>query len=275
MRMFLDMYVARNLLLLASLPVVLSAIPAVASPKAQIMIVGVSHLVSAADSNNSKKFDPLSPKRQAEIADAMEHLARFKPTKVMVEAPYGLAKFQERYSAYLGGSYVLGPNEVYQYGFRLAKMAGAPSIYPIDMQQGFPFDFDAVKASARKNGQSAVLSAADAATRPLFARENDVAYSGTILETLRLLNLPQNLQTDAGWYAYIDGVGSGSDYAGADLVSFWYARNLHIFANIRRSIDSPNDRVVVFMGAGHAHLLRSFVELSPDLEFVDPEPYLQ
>ncbi len=244
------------------------------SGRVQVMIVGVDHLVSARDVNNSKKFDPLTPERQAQIIDAMQRIAKFKPTKIMVEDTYGNPRLPDRYAAYRKGAFTLGANEVYQFGFRLAEMVNAPTVYPIDMQ-GFPFDYPGLIASAKKNGQTATFDAANAFTKPVFQKSDDVSYSGTILETLRFLNGPLFQKTSASWYLYIDGIGGGKDYAGADLVSFWYARNLHIFANIRRDIDSPNDRVVVFMGAGHAPLLRSFVELSPDMQLVDPEPYLQ
>lgn len=64
--------------------------------------------------------------------------------------------------------------------------------------------------------------------------------------------------------------GGGNEYPGAEAVSEWYGSNLHIFANLMRLIKSPEDRVLVIYGQGHAKLLRSFVEDSPDLQFVDP-----
>ncbi|MBV9973459.1 MAG: hypothetical protein JO135_09000, partial [Candidatus Eremiobacteraeota bacterium] len=54
---------------------------ATATPKAQLMIVGVSHLVARHDVHNSVFADsPLSQKRQGEIASVVNHLARFRPT---------------------------------------------------------------------------------------------------------------------------------------------------------------------------------------------------
>lgn len=167
----------------------------------------------------------------------------------------------------------MGANEVYQFGFRLAAMSKNPEIYPID-SQGFPFDCDSVKKSADQNHQGAILNEAEAHTKPLRMREQELVEKGTILDLARFLNTDQAIDENGSWYMYRDRIGSGKDYAGADLVAFWYARNLHIFANIMRLTDSPDDRVVIFIGAGHVKLLRDCVQLSPDLEFVDPELFL-
>jgi hypothetical protein len=192
----------------------------------------------------------------------------------MIEAPFGEEKFQERYLAYLQGNYQLGANEIYQFGFRLAALAKNPRIYPVDTTQVFPFDFDAVKKSAEQNRQSRILDDGDAATEPSRAETDRLVEKGTILDLIRDLNTPKAIDGNASWYLYADRVGAGSDYAGAELVSNWYARNLHLFANVMHYADSPDDRVVVFIGAGHVKLLKDCVKLSPDLEFVDPGPYL-
>ena len=56
-------------------------------------------------------------------------------------------------------------------------------------------------------------------------------------------------------------------------VANWYARNLHIYANIAR-VAQPGERVLVIMGSGHRPLLRQFVAESPELELVPAERYL-
>jgi hypothetical protein len=41
------------------------------------------------------------------------------------------------------------------------------------------------------------------------------------------------------------------DWAGADLVSDWFRRNMRIYNNVVRLVDSPDDRVLVIFSAGH------------------------
>lgn len=240
-----------------------------------VMIVGVSHFASHEDLHNSKFGDIMSPEHQRQIAEVVRSLARFHPTKVLIEQPYGDEKILAQYQRYLGGQFTLGTNEVYQLGFRLAATSGDKYIYPIDTNTDFPFDFDGVKASAKRHNQAAVLATAQTRAAPLIQRENELEQHGTIQELLRYLNTPAALDANASWYMYVDRVGAGKDYAGADLVSYWYARNLHIYANVMRSIDSPDDRIVILLGAGHVPQLKEYVRLSPDLELVDPEPYLK
>src|SRR5580658_1513488 len=90
--------------------------------KAQIMIVGVAHLVARHDVHNSQfTDDPLGPKRQAEISAVVGRLAQFRPTKVLVEAPDGDSATIAQYAQYTTGNYDLPASEVYQFGFRLAR----------------------------------------------------------------------------------------------------------------------------------------------------------
>ncbi len=245
-------------------------------PKAQVMIVGVAHLVAKSDLHNAAwSQDALSPAMQAQIVAVVSRLAAFKPTKVMIEAVASDPKYVQRYKEYLRGAYRLGPNEDDQFGYRLAALSHNPTIYPIDTKSGFPFDYDAVVASAKKHGQTAILQQADAHSRPLIRVSDTLEKQSRVLDVLRYLNTPQALSLNASWYMYVNRIGDArGDYAGADLVAFWYARNLHIFANMTHVI-APGDRVVLIIGQGHAAMLDSMVKLAPYLQFVDPESYLK
>lgn len=109
-----------------------SALP-VRAATTQVTILGVSHLVARRDIHNSVFQDsPLSPKRQAQVEDVIKHLARFHPTKVLIEAKYGDPRWAQRYRAYLAGAFTLGAGETHQFGFKLAARAHNSSIYPID-----------------------------------------------------------------------------------------------------------------------------------------------
>jgi len=246
------------------------------APRAKVMIVGVAHFVSRHDVHNASLSDILGPEHQKQIQEVLDHLAPFKPTKVMIEKPYGDATYAEQYRQYLKGAYVLGGNEIYQLGFRLAALAKDASIYPIDTpdDDSFPFDYEGLLAAEKQHGQK-FIAAAEEHWKPFLQRQDDLEQHGTIPDLLRYLNTPEAIAFNAAWYTYADRIGADKDYKGADVVSNWYARNLHMFANIMRCIDSSDDHVVVIVGQGHAYLLRDLVRLSPDLELVDPETYLK
>ncbi|MGB7554813.1 MAG: DUF5694 domain-containing protein [Candidatus Korobacteraceae bacterium] len=216
----------------------------------------------------------MSAKMQAQIAAVTQRLLKFAPNKVMIEAEYQNQTIRQQYQDYVAGKFALGPNENFQYGFRLAAMAGNKAIYPIDVQ-GFPFEYEKLQAFAKAHGQESIMGAADSETFGKFQAGMDAAMrTGRLLDVLRFLNSREALRENEGWYLMIDRIGAGDDYPGADLVSNWWARNLHIFANVLRTIE-PDDRVVLFIGQGHAAILRSFIEDSPAVELVDPEEYLK
>src|SRR5581483_8335305 len=213
----------------------------------QVMVVGVAHFVAKADLHNSTwGSSALSPVMQAQIARITDALARFKPTKVMIEAKADDPVYLERYQAYRGGRYRLGANEREQLAYRLAGALGLPAIYPIDSIGDFPFDYDSVKAAAAKDGQGAILEQADADLQGIISTQNALESASDLIGTLRYLNSGEQLKPDAGWYLYLDLIGADGG-AGQVLTRNWYARNLQIFADIAHGV-KPGDRAIVFIG---------------------------
>lgn len=264
-------------LFLAGLFSLANAAPTAAqTAPAKVMVLGVAHLVAKRDIHNSVFQDsPLSPKRQAQIDEIVARLARFHPTKVLIEAPMGDPKYNARYRQYLAGKYTLGANEIYQFGYKLAARAGDASIYPIDANG--PELIDEKTASGKR--MFAYLTANfTKITAPTFeaflARSDAVERSGTYLDLLRYINTDAAIRANAGWYSVMVGMGQSADNAGAAYVSQWYARNCYIFSNVLNTI-RPGDRVVVMMGQGHEYLLREFVRLNPHLQYVNPLEYLK
>ena len=246
-----------------------------APPASEVMIVGVAHLAARHDVHNSTFTDsPLSPKRQAQIADVVARLARFRPTKVLIEAPMGDPKYARRYRDFLRGAYTLPANEAYQFGFKLAKRAGDATIYPVDTW-GPSIIADDTPAGKRVDAYLiANLPRASAPETTRYLKRDDaLERNGTYLDVLRYLNSDEAIRANAALYSVIDGMGRSTDQAGAAYVAQWYTRNCYIFANIL-SVVKPGDRVVVIFGQGHEYLLRDFVRLHPTLVNVNPLRYL-
>jgi hypothetical protein len=268
----------RHLIPLAAAAAMLMPAPkaqADADGRPQILIVGVAHLEAKADLHNASwGLSVFAPAMQAQIVRLTRALAGFKPTKVMIEARADNPLYVQRYGAYLRGAYRLGSNEDDQLGYRLARLCGLPTVYPIDSTGNFPFDYDAVRAAAAKSGQDALIARANAELAPLVAQSRRMERAGNLLGLLRYLNTDAALRLNAGWYMYLDLIGSPpADDQGERLTSAWYGRNLEIFANIARDLKS-GDRALVFIGQGHAAMLRPMIERSPFLKDVDPERFL-
>jgi len=256
------------LLLFVSAPMLAqSGLKSSAASKPQIMVLGVFHLVSTNNMFTQKQVDTLTPERQQEIREVVERLKAFHPTKIAVEHDYD-GKLNERYQQYLADKYTLRGEETDQYAFRLGKELGLSQIdsiyYPVS------FDPQIAEAYANSHGQKAVCEAARGGAHMLIEQLDNVLTHGTMLDALRFFNSESAIDLNASIYLVLDRIGSGNEYPGSDAVGGWYGCNLRIFANLVRLIASPEDRVLVIYGQGHASLLRSFIKGSPDLQFVDP-----
>src|SRR5215203_3626445 len=102
---------------------------------------------------NLQADDVRSPKRQRELEELTEKLARFQPSKIAIEAPYRNDTWPERYKKYLANDYVLGRNEIEQVGFRLARRVGLPTLHPVDypmwMNGWTPSEMELAKPNAK------------------------------------------------------------------------------------------------------------------------------
>ena len=223
--------------------------------QAEVLVLGVYHMANPGrDIFNMKADDVLAPKRQAEIAELMQILKKFQPTKIAIEADLWGQRIPKEYSDYLAGKYTLTRNENDQIGFRLAKELGHPKIFPVDADGEFPFQ--RVVNYAKASGQSKELEALMSEIQATVKAQNDFLATHTILETLLYMNEDKKVAEDVSFYFRKVEFGEPGDWAGADLVSDWYRRNMRISSNVVDLIESPEERVLVIYGAGHLGWLR-------------------
>lgn len=217
---------------------------------AQVLVLGVYHMANPGhDIFNMKADDVLAPKRQAEIAQLIEVLKRFHPAKIAVEAEVGDDRVPKRYAEYLAGKHELTRNEIEQIGFRLAKQLGHKTVYPVDVEGEFPFQ--RIVNYAKASGRSKELDALMGEIGGMVKAQDQYLASHTVLETLLYMNADDKVAEDVGFDYRAAHFGEPGDWAGADLVSDWFRRNMRIYSNIAQLVDSPNERVLVIFGAGH------------------------
>lgn len=240
-------------LLVAMLAVATTSL-AQSNPRPEILVLGTYHMANPGrDIFNMQADDVLSPKRQQELAQLLDVLRKFRPTKIAIESdPWG--KRPQQYSDYLAGKYELTRNEIDQLGFRLAKELGHKTIYPVDVDGDFPMP--RVTNYAKATGSTQKLEALNASVGEMVKEQGEFLRTHTVLETLEYMNSDAKATKDmAGYFALVP-FGEPGDYAGPDLLSSWYQRNIRIYNNIVRLVESPNDRILVIYGAGHLGWLR-------------------
>jgi hypothetical protein len=255
------------------------AMSAQAAEPIQVMVLGSYHFGNPGkDLNNAKVDDVLTPKRQAEFLEVMTQLARFKPTKILVEMSpqtpdFTIAEYRERGADLLATD----RNEIVQIGYRLALKMGHGDVYAVDEQSKTVdyFPFDKVQAGAAAHGQATRLEPlmAQGAT---WVKDFEAAQK---VKTVRQLLVDQNSPTDGPnemrdfYYAMLD-IGKGAELPGAELNAAWYLRNAKIFGKLMQ-VTKPGDRVVLLYGAGHNFWLRHFVDYTPGFKLVEAQAYLK
>ena len=70
-------------------------------------------------------------------------------------------------------------------------------------------------------------------------------------------------------------VGADTSYPGATMTARWYERNLKIASNVLRLVESPQDRVLVIIGAAHGPILREILDRVPGIQLVRPGAVLR
>ncbi|MDW3652015.1 MAG: DUF5694 domain-containing protein [Bacteroidia bacterium] len=247
------------------------------SPKHQVLVLGSYHMNNPGmDVHNIEADDVLAEKRQKEIQDLVDMLAKFRPTKIAIERRWQTKSdtlARQRYAQYLKGEHTLSKSETQQVGFRLAKQLGHADIYPIDAPGNFPFN--ELVQYANENGQGDFFLEANAWMQNFIQEEQEYMKSHTVAEILGRHNDPERIKEGHGMYISMLQIGKKHEYPGANLVAEWYERNLKIHANLTRIVDQEEERILVIFGSGHAPILRELVQYDPDYELVEYSKFVK
>ena len=211
-----------------------------------VLVVGMYHMNNPGrDQHNLEADDVLAPKRQAEIEEFVRMLAEFKPTKICLEIPYSIENdevgkaerrkdpgYNARYPEYLRGELEESANEIYQVGFRLAKLLGHERVYAVDAKAPHGgYRWNAVEAFAGENGLQPIIDAGDALSNAMMKDSQEMLGRMTVSEYLHEHNQPQNILAMQRAYTYCDAyISVDHDYIGrGELIfqaRFW---NFRIF----------------------------------------------
>ncbi len=245
----------RKTFLLLAILTMSAAAWAQSDARPEILVLGTYHMSNPGhDLHNMKADDVLSEKRQQEVAQLIEVLKKFHPTKIAIEADPGSERVEKQYFDYVAGKYTLSPNEIDQIGYRLAKELGHRAVYGVDEEADFPWP--RVVDYAKANGRKDKLDAISAEWGVMVKEQGEFLASHTVLETLLYMNSDAKAAKDVATYYAIVPFGDPGDYAGPDLLAAWFQRNIRIYHNIVNLVEGPNDRILVIYGAGHLGWLR-------------------
>ncbi|WP_369379614.1 DUF5694 domain-containing protein [Lysinibacillus fusiformis] len=229
--------------------------------KAKVLVLGSFHM-SEHEGLNSER-------RQIEIENLVSKLARFKPTKIAVEmVPEDSEYCNKKYKQYKSGVHKLEMNEIFQVGFRLALKMGHEQIYPTDWMGESDMGYGEVESWAKENQPELLNEIFEGLVFPELSEDK------SIIDYYKELNAPTFLNKLHKLYVNIARVGGLNKYVGMNWLSWWYKRNLIMFANLTRIIDSGEERILFIVGASHTSIVTKFLEESEICEVVPPLSYL-
>ncbi|MEM8523052.1 MAG: DUF5694 domain-containing protein [Bacteroidota bacterium] len=261
-------------LLLANINLLASYTVQPDSLKPTIAILGTFHFAGSNDVLSLKIDDLSTEKRQREIKDLVKTLTLYKPTKIILEYPYGDLELDSLYQSYLAGEHALTINERQQLGFRLAKLMKHQHIYTADYYNDFPFE--ELMQYLQENEEMHLLEnmIQDAKVSIMDVWQKALEES-TIKEFIATINEDQyNTWNKNIYLEYFNKMGSPEKPVGVNISSKWWARNFQIMHNIDQ-ITKPGDRVLVIFGQGHTAIWKDFYKGRGDVIYEDILGYLE
>lgn len=256
--------------------------------KPTVLLLGVFHFAGEqVDSNttpNALRIDMLSPNRQKQVQDLVKSLAKFRPTKIVIEgSPTSQSKYDSLYQAYRSGTLRAKPtfmaNEVVQLGFRLGKLVNLPTLHAVDAQ-AFRFHLSKADSTLTFEKYKTQTDSSFAYWEDKYDEENafndTLAYKSTVKQYLRYLNAPEVQRKAVGRWLITTKRGSNTEPIGADgFITRYFNRNVRIYSNIQRVVTRNDDRILVIYGATHLHFLTTIFEASPEFRLEDVMKYLK
>lgn len=213
----------------------------------------------------SEHEDLYSEKRQAEMEELVSKLAEFKPTKIAVEMEPEDSEFvNEKFNQFKLGTYELGMNEIFQVGFRLGLKLEHEQIYPTDWMGDADMGYGEVESWAEENQPEILDEIYEELEFPVLSEGKSV------IDYYKEINAPTIVNKLHKIHLNIARIGDFNNYVAMNWLSWWYKRNLIMFANLTRLIDSEDERILFIVGVGHSSIVTKFIEESEICEVVEP-----
>ncbi len=244
-----------------------------------VFLIGSFHFAyynfDAHKTDKDAQVDIKSPDKQKQLAELLDYVARFKPTKIVVEGGRNTGYLMKRYRAYRAGTRELGKEETEQIGFRLLEKFHLDTLYGVD-------DIPLVSSFNDSRDSNLLRPIMDSIYKDWDFKSDDpmskrytqwydykdrVTVKNSLLSFFKYFNSDKVL--NRGYGAYLVGDFKLGNTRGADaLAMHWESRNLRIFRHIQQITTSPDDRILVLFGQGHIQILKHLFECSPEYKLV-------
>ncbi len=240
----------------------------------KIFLVGTFHFEyynkDANKVDKQKQVDILSDEKQKELNQLLDYIAKFKPTKICIEAPEKWDAMG-KYKSYKLGKTPLGKDEIQQIAFRLMERFKLDTVYSVDAKAVYEDLMESKDSTIINPYFERIFKNYTFKSNPNYKKwieyETEMNLRTPLLEYFRYFNSEKRFLRDYGFYLTEDF--KNGKYEGADaLATYWYDRNLRIFRNIQRITTAPNDKILVLFGAGHISILDQLLKCSTEYDYI-------
>jgi len=121
-----------------------------------------------------------------------------------------------------------------------------------------------------KANQKDLMEKNKAITASFEKKHNEKIRKSSLQEMILYYNTKQSENENIQWYLEVaNRAGNPDDFTGPSLVSNWYKRNLYMYSLIQKLTETTDTKIMILVGAGHAALIREFIEHDPAFELVE------
>jgi len=234
----------------------------------ELMLMGTFHFENPGlDTVKIKTINVMTKESQDYLIELSKNISQFKPTIVLLEFnPANTEKMNEKYQNYLNGTFELPANEIYQIGFRVAKLSGVKRIESLDERKIHWQAEELFKYLETKDLES------HAKFKEVISEvtsRSDLNHKTLPLKELLLLSNDKVYdQTNKNIYFSTNAIGvENGTYLGADSSASWWHRNFRIYAKIQHYAKT-HTKIFALAGQGHTAILKDFIASDNSMNYV-------
>lgn len=245
------------------------------SPK--VLLVGTFHFAyfdqDQYKTDKSNRVNILSEKRQKEVLELVDYIAKFKPNKIFVEDFNKDNVLMTNYKNYQKGKYKLTADEIDQIAFRLSNKFHLDTIYAIDSRTIAQdlFKNESTKnyiESLKRNASNEKISHLLSKYHKWYELDDKHLLENSLLDYFKLLN-SEKYQKRGFYSMFLTSFKSKNIEGADDLTLDFISRNIRILHKITQNVTSDNDRILVLFGSSHTEFFKVFFESSPEYELIN------
>lgn len=252
----------------------------------KVYLLGTFHF-----NQTDESYNVLEEHHQKSIENLCEIIAKQRPDKVFIERQPEYEhrnKLDSLYQFYLTLKRPLkAKNELYQVGFRLARMLGHDKVYQCDHPGQYKRYNAAATEYAENHNQMSILNG-NAKTAVMrhddLINEDSLMQNSSLLEYIQWINSPKVMNSShASYVTNYPQIGSYGYYnyeddntlIGAELTSDWYHRNIMIYTKMINQVEYEKDKAIfLLMGADHIPIIKSLFDANPYFTVIETKHWL-